>query len=230
MIDLYQDQAQSFDSYASAAYPWRFIECPALTRHLQGIFRPGMKVLDAGCGSGRVTQFLLSQNVQASDIVGLDSSAELLKIAQARFPDVRYYRADIAEQLPEIDTVGFVVCTQVFAQLSDAQLLRALRNFWQVLTPGGSVVYSLAHPLRYVDDESYLVQRQRKQSTPWGTVIDHFHRTVVDYLDATTKAGLQLEAIEELTVSKSGQVVPQKYEEHRHAPSRLVVRASKPEG
>lgn len=101
-------------------------------------------VLDAGCGSGRVTQELLSR-LPGGRVVALDSSASMLEQARVRLRDdrrVRFVLADLLEL--DRDTLGpdvpvdAVFSTATFHWVTDHDRLFA--NLAGVLRPGGQLV------------------------------------------------------------------------------------------
>ena len=57
--------------------------------------RPGMKVVDLGCGTGELTR-RLADRLPDSDVVGIDLSAEMLEQAQVlERPGLRFERRDL---------------------------------------------------------------------------------------------------------------------------------------
>jgi len=98
-------------------------------------------VLDAGCGTGRVTELLLAR-LPRGRVVALDASASMLEQAQgrlARFGDrVSYVQADLERPLPLAAPVDAVLSTATFHWVKDHDALFA--NLAAVLRPGGSFV------------------------------------------------------------------------------------------
>jgi trans-aconitate 2-methyltransferase len=99
------------------------------------------RVLDAGCGTGRVTEMLLAR-LPRGRVVALDASGSMLDEAQkrlARFGDqVEYAQADLAKPLPIDGTVDAVLSTATFHWVLDHDALFA--NLASVLRPGGWLV------------------------------------------------------------------------------------------
>lgn len=58
----------------------------------------GEKVLDIGCGNGRASEFF--QKTGAKEIVGLDNSEELLKIAHKNYPQIKFVQGSMENPLP----------------------------------------------------------------------------------------------------------------------------------
>lgn len=98
-------------------------------------------VLDAGCGTGRVTELLL-QRLPRGRVIALDFSAAMLGEARgrlARFGDqVSYVRADLGQPLPLDEPVDAILSTATFHWVMDHDALFA--NLASVLRPGGWLV------------------------------------------------------------------------------------------
>ncbi len=98
-------------------------------------------ILDAGCGSGRVTE-LLARALPAGRVIALDGSAAMLDEARARlapFGDrITFVQADLRAPLPLDGPVDAVFSTATFHWLPDHAAL--FRNLAAVLRPGGRLV------------------------------------------------------------------------------------------
>lgn len=99
------------------------------------------RVLDAGCGSGRVTE-QLAERLPGGRVVALDASPSMVAEARrrlARFGDrVEYVVADLGRPLPVAGTVDAILSTATFHWISDHDAL--FRNLAAVLRPGGRLV------------------------------------------------------------------------------------------
>lgn len=95
----------------------------------------GKKVLDAGCGTGRMIKKLLEKG---AIVTGADISPEMLKIAKKKFDKAEFVEADI-EKLPFKDeSFDVVVASFVIVHLKD--LKKAFDEVYRVLKPGGSFI------------------------------------------------------------------------------------------
>jgi trans-aconitate 2-methyltransferase len=98
------------------------------------------RVLDAGCGSGRVTE-LLAERLPGGRVVALDASSAMIEAARerlARFGErVDYVVADLGRPLP-LDPVDAVLSTATFHWVPDHDAL--FRNLAAVIRPGGRLV------------------------------------------------------------------------------------------
>ena len=98
-------------------------------------------VLDAGCGSGRVTE-RLARALPDGRVIALDGSAAMLDEARTRLapfaPRIEYVLADLRRPLPIAEPVDAILSTATFHWLPDHPAL--FRNLAAVLRPGGRLV------------------------------------------------------------------------------------------
>ncbi len=95
-------------------------------------------VLDAGCGTGRVTARLLTR-LPGGRVIALDGSQAMLERAAGRLADPRvtFVRADLARPLPLDEPVDAIVSTSTFHWVLDHRAL--FRHLAAVLRPGGTL-------------------------------------------------------------------------------------------
>ncbi|MEA2622329.1 MAG: trans-aconitate 2-methyltransferase [Chloroflexota bacterium] len=105
------------------------------------------RVLDAGCGSGRVTEQLLSR-LPHGRVVALDASAAMVAEARRRlapFGDrVEYLVADLAAPLPIEGPVDAILSTATLHWVADHDAV--FGNLAAVLRPGGRLVAQAGGP------------------------------------------------------------------------------------
>ena len=98
-------------------------------------------VLDAGCGTGRVTEQLL-ERLPRGRVIALDGSPSMIDAARerlGRFGDrVEYVVADLGQPLPIKDPVDAILSTATFHWVADHDAL--FRNLATVTRPGGRLV------------------------------------------------------------------------------------------
>lgn len=125
----------------------------------------GEKVLDAGCGSGRLASW------SQADVTGLDFSDSVLRFAAGRCR--KLVQANLCEGVPFSDgTFEAVVSLNVLYAVPDPE--SALREMARVLKPGGRLI--LATP---VDSRIWpLVAEHIRQATKrdWWRTARNLHR------------------------------------------------------
>jgi ubiquinone/menaquinone biosynthesis C-methylase UbiE len=119
------------------SHRWRTAENSAayLLPHL----RPGMQLLDVGCGPGTLTDDLAAAVGPDGGVLGVDSAAAAVEAAAAssRSANVRYEVQDVVRlQLPD-GAFDVVHAHQVLQHLADP--VAALREMRRVCRPGGLV-------------------------------------------------------------------------------------------
>jgi trans-aconitate 2-methyltransferase len=98
------------------------------------------RVLDAGCGTGRVTAMLL-ERLPRGCVIGIDGSSAMIEQANVRFagdPRVELVVADLTEPLPLDRPVDAILSTATFHWITDHASL--FRNLASALRPGGQLI------------------------------------------------------------------------------------------
>jgi len=85
----------------------------AVERRLGALIAPGSSVLELGCGTGNLLNAL-----RPSRGLGLDLSAEMVRLARAKFPNMQFEVAD-AEAFEVDEKFDFVVASDLIGELGD---------------------------------------------------------------------------------------------------------------
>jgi ubiquinone/menaquinone biosynthesis C-methylase UbiE len=101
---------------------------------------PGMRVLDAGCGPGRLTIPLARAVGPDGEVVALDGQPEMLgklerRIADEGITNVRLLRAGLGEGALSEGGFDRVVLAMVLGEVRDRR--KAVRELYAALEPGG---------------------------------------------------------------------------------------------
>ncbi len=98
---------------------------------------PGARVLDAGCGTGRVAIELAQRGY---DVVGVDSDASMLEVARLNAPQLEWRLEDLATSDLQDGFDLVVAAGNVLVYLAEGTEVEALRRMAQALVPGGLLV------------------------------------------------------------------------------------------
>lgn len=163
------------------------------------------RILEVGCGAGQCGRWLRAQG--AAEVVGVDVSGRQLqhsrRIDGAAGCTLPVAQAD-AQRLPFADSVFDVVCSAYGAFPFIPDVRTALKEAARVLRPGGRLVFSVSHPVRWCfpDDpgeaglrarDSYFDRRPYVEEDKRGRALYvEAHHTVGDWVRAVTGAGLLL--------------------------------------
>ena len=123
-----------------------------LVSHLQNRRR----ILDAGCGNGRVTALLREcSSPEWTQIVAIDLvAAEVASRNLSTYRNIEVREGDLLSNLSSLGRFDFIYCQEVLHHTADPQ--RAFTNVCSLLEPGGEIaiyVYKRKAPVReFVDD------------------------------------------------------------------------------
>jgi tellurite methyltransferase len=123
---------------------------------LRGRITPGMRIVDAGCGSGRNIVYLLRNGY---DVFGVDADPQAVagvrRLAAALAPNLPAdnFRVEPVEAMTFPDAFADVVLSNAVLHFArdDQQFERMLRDMWRVLKSGGMLFCRLASSIGMAD-------------------------------------------------------------------------------
>lgn len=129
----------------AAAYQRRFDELAEQGVSVHGeadlvasLTPPKGRILDAGCGTGRVSAELTRRGYR---VVGVDADASMVSVARRRDPGTRYLVQDLSELFLRSQTFDVVVLAgNVVPLLAPGTLEEVMRRVAAHVHPGGMVV------------------------------------------------------------------------------------------
>lgn len=216
-------------AYAAAVdtKPWNaFYERPAMLSLLPPL--ANASVLDAGCGSGWYSEYLLNQG---AEVTSVDLNEEFFELTMGRVGDrARVLQADLAEPLDFAQAGQFdvVVCPLVMHYLKDWEPV--LREFHRVLRLSGLLVFSTHHPTmdwKLFKKEDYFAVEMLEDEWDMGKV-SFYRRPLTAMSRALHEAGFVIERLLEPQPTEDfRRVHAEGYERVMKNPWFLVVRARK---
>jgi len=122
------------------------------------------RVADIGCGPGNSTE-VLRQRYPLAEIVGLDSSPDMIEAARKRLPGVAFEVADIADW--EGEGFDVILANAVIQWIRGHETL--LPKLIGKLAPGGSLA---AQTPDNFDEPSHRVMREIAADSPWAEKLE----------------------------------------------------------
>ena len=126
---------------------WRIAE--ELTKNLP--LRPGMRVLDLGCGTGTMTEILAGYGY---DMIGVDNSEDMLELAMEKRMASGYDILYLLQDMREFELYGTVravvsVCDSVNYITEPEELAGVFRLVNNYLDPGGIFLFDFNTEYKY---------------------------------------------------------------------------------
>jgi SAM-dependent methyltransferase len=181
-------------------------------------------ILDFGCGPGDITKFLAEKYGSAD---GCDASRAMVKQAKSCFPELNFFIWNGLTALPKDKKAFYDI---VFSKLT-VHFLEDLSPFAQhiaeILKRGGSLIFSVPHPIRTVKktDGGYW------EKTPYDTEIGSYgihvtmlHRSFQDFTKPFLEHGFVLTGIDEPAISREQAKKYKASPEDTALPKRLNIR------
>ena len=162
---------------------------------LRGRITPGMRIFDAGCGSGRNLVYLLREGYE---VYGVDANPHAIEMTR-RLAGSGHFRVEALEAMSFPDAFADVVISSAVLHLArdEEQFGAMLHGTWRVLKPGGMLFCRLASTIgiegqvrpvsgrrfllpdgseRYLVDEAILMRLTNELG---GELLDPLKTTVV---------------------------------------------------
>lgn len=235
------------DQYASLVRASLIDETSVLSLATQTLLRTlgdisDLDICDLACGEGHLSARLAQF---AHSVVGLDLSAELIKLAQdQRQADNLKFVIDDAQSLATQTELSFDRVISNFALMDIPDLSAVYRSVYRVLRPSGHFVFSITHPCFQAphtsiqtDETGHFVARQipvYAQEGFWRSEnskgirgqVGAFHRMISTYINLATETGFTVITLNEPTL------VPKNYSQPHIAaqveiPSVMIVSLKK---
>jgi trans-aconitate 2-methyltransferase len=118
------------------------------------------KVVDIGCGPGNSTELLVKRWPNAT-VIGIDTSAEMLRRARARLPELTFIEANVAHWVPP-ETCDVLFANAVFQWVPGH--LKQLQRLLAQLPSGGVLAVQIPDSL---DEPAHVLMREVAQQESW---------------------------------------------------------------
>lgn len=201
----------------------------------------GKNILDLGCGFGWHCRFAIENG--AKTVTGIDLSERMLAKALEinSLPGIQYERIALEEVDYPAEKFDIILSSLTLHYVESFDSIA--QNIYKWLTPGGSFVFSIEHPVftaeggqDWIYDKNgekicwpvdrYFIEGKRN-TTFLGENVIKYHRTLASYLNILLKAGFKIkEVIEPQPGEEMLKEIPEMKEEFRR-PMMLLISAEK---
>lgn len=181
----------------------------------------GKKILDAGCGNGKVSRILENRG---AEVYGVDKVEEQIKTAQRVASDIEYFVSDITDfgGLNLSNDFDIVISLMTFLYLTQDEFVQALKEIKKHLKPGGRFVYGNIHPSRYGDNEKVTDTLPTAGDKSFQTT---FYNHSLEFIKKSFEnAGFKIDKVlEPLPTEKEIGDYPQLLELDKNIPQYLII-------
>ncbi len=190
----------------------------------------GRHILDAGCGTGAYTQWLLQEGAR---VVALDANEAMLAHARDRIGDkADFVQANLEEPMHFLQSSPFDGILSALTITYCKDLLPVFTEFSRVLKPQGWLVFSTEHPFfAYRNNNLQSYYETQELHIPWKgfsveVVMDSYYHSLSAITEALSSSGFLIERIIEPYPAKEFEAAdPKGYEKLMKFPLFLFVRA-----
>jgi len=220
-----------YSAKAKELYSWLYLDKPEFEKLLKKYSKPNAKLLDLGCGDGRVFEIYTKFKVKEENITGLDWDVKLLKIAQQKYPKVKCKKINL-RNLKKTDfkeKSDLIFSIHVLHYFSEKELTKIFFVCRNLLKSQGKLIFLVTHPVRWVQDDlsEYFSHEKKLIPTSWGTKMKIYLNNFEVYSKSLEKASFLIKSIKEPIPIKKGRFDEENYEKYLNCPSRLWIVAEK---
>jgi len=227
----YDELAEAYAAHVDTKPHNAYYERPATLSLLPDV--RGKWVLDAGCGPGVYSEWLVNQG---AEVVAFDGNARMVEFARKRLGErVQVFQANLEGALDFLSDVSFdvIVCPLAMDYVEDWE--PTFREFHRVIKTGGALVFSMEHPHpkfeSHRDTSDYFsVELIEYTWRGFGKPVSvaSYRRPLSGVINPLINAGFTLDRVlEPQPTDEFKEVEPKDYEELLRNPGFLCIRAVK---
>lgn len=229
-LDAYEELAEAYAAVVDTKPHNAYYERPATLSLLPEV--AGRRVLDAGCGPGVYSEWLLDRG---AEVVAIDASPRMVALAKERTAGRAVVRvADLDAPLDFLEAGSFDVVLSALVLEYVRDWRATLSEFRRVLVEGGSLVVSVTHPFfdfAYFKSTSYFeTELVHSEWNGFGGRVrmPSYRRSLEQTLNPFGEAGFVIERVVEPKPTPEFRAAdPKHYEELSRQPCFLCIRATR---
>lgn len=229
--EAYDELAEAYAAMVDTKPHNAYYERPATLSLLPEV--TGKRVLDAGCGPGVYTEWLVAHG---AEVLALDANEKMVALAKQRLvgkAQVRQANLEAPLDFLQDESYDIVLSPLVMDYVKDWEPV--LREFYRVLKAAGCLVFSIEHPyMKYAThhlmSNYYKVERVEYIWRGFGkpVTVPSYRRPMSAVVNPLLKVGFSLDLIlEPIPTEEFLEKDPEDYEELMRSPGFMCLRALK---
>jgi len=171
--ETYDDSVKGFDPQYKAVFTDYETILNAVVKNTSG------NVLEFGVGTGNLTKKLLLAGHQ---VVGVEPSSAMRKIAQAKLPALRLMEGDFINFPESPLQIESIVSTYAFHHLTDIEKETAVQHFGEMLPVNGKIIFADTVFESELAKEAAIVKAKDKGFTDLAEDLQREYYTTIDVL------------------------------------------------
>ncbi len=230
-IDAYEALAVRYSALAETKAENGYIEHPAIRQQLGDVAK--LKIVDAGCGPGILSAYLISQG---AEVTAFDVSPKMVELAHLRTQGkAKLHVADMARPLEFLESGHFDLVASSLAIDYVRDWANPLREFHRALKPRGRLVFTVQHPLGaylwYNPPTAFGVHYVEAKWSGFGgepVVVPDYYRSFEEIVNPLLQAGFSLVRVTDTKpVGALKEVDASRFEKYSRIPTFMCIEAEK---
>jgi len=150
IVEEYIDYFNSKDLHGNVQFQR---EINLIVDHLEN----NAKVLDVGTAIGDYPKYLTEKVNKNFEVIGIDASTNMIKVAKRKAPKAKFYEMDIRNICFEKSYFDCIICFATLIHINDTDCLNVLNNFDYILKENGLIAINV---MEYIDGEKEFIEKE----------------------------------------------------------------------
>lgn len=113
------------------------------------------KILDVGCAIGDYPKYLTEKCKNNFDVIGIDSSKNMIEIAKKNAPKAYFEVMDVRNLKFNKDTFDAIICFATLIHVNDNECIKILNKFDEIIKEDGLIAINV---MEWLDDKKEIFE------------------------------------------------------------------------
>lgn len=115
----------------------------------------GARILDVGCAIGDYAKYLTEKCNNNFDVIGIDSSKNMIEVAKLNAPKAKFEVMDIRKLEFSKETFDVIICFATLIHVNDNECIKILDKFDEILRKDGLIAINV---MEWLNDEKEIFE------------------------------------------------------------------------